>query len=242
MEILNDLLAFFMTLHWDVLLKIIGIDIILGLDNAIVIALACVALAPELRNKAVVIGTAGAILARILFLFIGFWLVGLPFVKLVAGAYLVYLAYGMLAGGGDDDHTGVAAKPTLWGAALTIVTADLLMSLDNVVALVGAAEGTGDHAFGYTVFGILLSIPIIIFASKGLVAIIDKFPVIIWLGGALIAFVGAEMMLKEPFIANFIGTDHLTMVVSAAVITACTVGLAFAKKMKQLAQIAASKA
>lgn len=229
MEFLAGIVAFFTTLHWDVLLKIVGIDIILGLDNAIVIALACAALAPELRNKAVVIGTAGAIAARIALLFIGFWLVGLPFVKMLAGIYLLYLAYTMLT---DDDHNDpdVKAKPTLMGAATTIILADLMMSLDNVVALVGAAEGTGDHAFGYTVFGILLSIPVIIFASKGLVALIDKFPVIIWLGSALIAFVGAEMLLKEPAIAAVLGDGEHTAVITASIITAAVVGRAAIKQ------------
>lgn len=243
MEFLNSILGFFLTLHWDVLAKVVGIDLILGLDNAIVIALACAALAPEMRNKAIVIGTAGAILARIVFLFVGFWLVGLPFVKLAAGAYLVYLAYGMVAGGDDDDDgSGIAAKTTMWGAALTIVTADLLMSLDNVVALVGAAEGTGSHAFGYTVFGILLSVPIIVFASKGLITLLDKFPVIAWLGSALIAWVGAEMLLKEPFLVEKLNLDHTTTLVSGAVIVACTLGLAFGRKLKKLNSIAQGQA
>lgn len=242
MEILQSILAFFTMLHWDVLAKVVGIDLILGLDNAIVIALACAALAPELRNKAIVIGTAGAILARILFLFIGFWLVGLPFVKLVAGAYLVYLAYSMVSNDDDDDGHGVAAKTTMWGAAITIVTADLLMSLDNVVALVGAAEGTGDHAFGYTVFGILLSIPIIIFASKGLMALLDKFPVIAWLGSALIAWVGAEMLLKEPFLVEKLNIDHGAAVLLGAVIVGATLALALAKKVKKLGKISQGKA
>lgn len=226
-----DILAFFTTLHWDVLLKVVGIDLILGIDNAIVIALACAALAPELRNKAIVIGTAGAIAARILFLFIGFWLVGLPLVKLFAGAYLVYLAFSMLSGAGDDDHA-VAAKPTMWGAALTIVLADLMMSLDNVVALVGAAEGTGDHAFGYTVFGILLSIPIIIFASKGLIKLLDKFPVIAWLGAGLIAWVGAEMMLKDQLMSAIVGIEHTTHLVVQGAVVLVTLGLAYAQKTR----------
>lgn len=214
---LFDLLA---NLHWDVLLKVIGIDLVLGLDNAIVIALACAALAPELRNKAVVIGTAGAILARILFLFIGFWLVSLPFVHLLAGAYLVYLGYSMVAKNNqEEDTTNVAAKSTMWGAAITIVTADLLMSLDNVVALVGAASGTGEHAFGYTVFGILLSIPIIIFASKGLLKLLDKFPIIVWAGAALIAWVGAEMLLKEPVILQMFEGNHTKLTVATMLIT-----------------------
>lgn len=231
MDFLTTVFTFIATLHWDVLLKVVGIDLVLGLDNAIVIALACAALAPEMRNKTIVLGTIGAILARILFLFIGFWLVGLPFVKLAAGVYLVYLAYSMLTSSGDDGQHGVAAKPSLLAAAATIVVADLALSLDNVVALVGAAEGTGDHAFGYTVFGILLSIPIIIFASKVLVSLVDKFPVIIWLGAGLIAWVGAEMILKEPFIATWVGSDYTGALLSTVVVTTCTVALAFTKKL-----------
>ena len=196
------MMEFLSTLHYAVLAKIVMIDIILGIDNAIIIAMACAALAPEQRNKAIVLGTAGAILARILFLFVGFWLVGIAGVKLIAGAYLIYLAYTMASGHGGDP--AIKSKTTLLGAATTIVIADIAMSLDNVIALVGVAEGTGEHAFGYTVFGILLSIPIIIFASKGLIKLIDKFPIIVWLGAALIAWVGTEMVFKEVFIKQYL--------------------------------------
>ena len=230
-EQIMDIINLLSNLHWDVLLKIVGVDLILGLDNAIIIALACAVLAPELRNKAIVIGTAGAILARILFLFIGFWLVGLPFVKFLAGGYLVYLAYSMLVSNNDEHN--ITAKPTVIGAATTILMADLLMSLDNVVALVGASEGTGSHAFGYTVFGILFSIPIIVFASKGLISIIDKFPVIIWLGSALIAYVGVEMLLKEPFITTHIQEGSLTNCIIAGTTVAVVMLLAFFKTRKK---------
>lgn len=222
-----DIINLLTNIHWGVLLKIIGIDVILGIDNAIIIALACASLAPELRNKAVIIGTAGAILARILFLFIGFWLVGLPFVKLLAGGYLVYLAYSMLVSNNEDHN--VSAKPTVVGAATTIVMADLLMSLDNVVALVGASEGTGEHAFAYTVFGILLSIPIIIFASKGLIKLIDKFPIIIWLGSALIGWVGMEMLLKEPFITEYVQTGSVLNISIAVTVLVSMLSLALFK-------------
>lgn len=206
-------------LHFTVLAKIVAIDLVLGIDNAVVIALAVAMLSVELRNKAIILGTAGAILARILFLFVGFWLVGLPFVKLLAGGYLVYLAYSMLKSG-DDDHE-VKQSTSMWGAIWVIVSADLMMSLDNVVALVGASEGTGDHAFGYTVFGILISIPIIIFASKFLVTLLDKFPVLVNLGAGLIAWVGIEMMLKEDFNKlQVILSDHTTSLTIAIAITA----------------------
>lgn len=206
-------------LHFGVLAKIVAIDLVLGIDNAVVIALAVAMLSVELRNKAIMLGTAGAILARILFLFIGFWLVGLPFVKLLAGGYLVYLAYSMLKSG-DEDHD-VKQSTSMWGAIWVIVSADLMMSLDNVVALVGASEGTGNHAFGYTVFGILISIPIIIFASKFLVTLLDKFPVLVNLGAGLIAWVGIEMMLKEDFNKlQVILSDHTTSLTIAIAITA----------------------
>jgi YjbE family integral membrane protein len=196
------MIEFLTTLHYAVLAKIVMIDLVLGIDNAIIIAMACAALAPEQRNKAIMLGTAGAIGARILFLFIGFWLVGLPFVKLLAGGYLLYLTYSILSS--SDDAHDIKAKPSLWGAAFTIVVADIAMSLDNVIALVGASESTGAHAFGYTVFGILISIPIIIFASKGLLKVIDKFPIVIWAGAALIGWVGVEMMFKESFIKDYL--------------------------------------
>lgn len=215
-------------IHYGVLAKIVGIDLILGIDNAVVIAMATASLAASQRNTAILFGTAGAILARILFLFIGFWLVGLPFVKFAAGAYLIYLAYSLLTQ--DEEGHDIAAKPSVWAAAGTIVVADLMMSLDNVVALVGASDGTGSHAFGYTVFGILLSIPIIVLASKGLLKLIDKFPIIVWAGAGLIAYVGAEMALKENFVHNLISGNHTFGLVIAAIVTTLTLTIAFLKK------------
>ena len=218
-------------IHWDVLIKIIMVDLLLGIDNAIIIAMAVSALALEQRNKAIFLGTAGAILARIAFLFIGFLLIGLPFVKLAAGGYLIYLAYSMMTS--VEDEPNVKKSASLWGAASTIVIADLLLSLDNVLALVGASESAGDHAFGYTVFGILFSIPVIILASKVLIKALDKFPIIMWVGAGLIAWIGMEMLLKEQFIHNLIGSGilHTGLMVG---VTAATVGGAYlVNKTKQ---------
>ena len=223
---------FFSDLHWLVLLKIVLIDIVMGVDNALIIAMAVSALALNLRNKAIILGTAGAILARILFLFIGFWLVGLPLVKALAGGYLIYLGYNMLTS--HEEDVSVAKKATIWGATVTIVMADLMMSLDNVVALVGASEGTGDHAFGYTVFGILLSIPIIVLASKVLIKLLDKYPILMWFGAGLIVWVGIEMLLKEPFILTYMTPNTATIIGLLTVVL--TLGLAY--KMKNSNNIA----
>lgn len=218
------MLDILLDLHWMVLLKIILIDIMLGVDNAIVIAMAVASLDVSKQNKAIMFGTAGAILFRIALLFVGFILVGIPFVKLFAGGYLVYLAFNMLKG--EDGHKDVGASSSMWGAVWTIVIADLMMSLDNVVALVGAADGTGDHAVWYTIFGIVLSIPIIIFASKFLVKLLEKFPALINLGAGLIAWVGVEMMMKEDFAKiGEILSNHTTNIVIASLLTAFIVFL-----------------
>lgn len=217
---------FIFLIDWLIVLKIIGVDLILGLDNAIVIALACAGLAESVRNKAVLLGTGGAIIARVAFLFVGFTLLSITGVKLLAGAYLVYLAYSLLNGTEDDDPN-IAAKTSMWGAVGTIVLADIMMSLDNVVAIAGAASDNA-HGFWYSVFGIALAIPIIVLASKFLLKMLDKFPVIMWAGSALIAYIGAELLLKEAFIKSAIdgiglGINHLDSIIG--LIAACVIML-----------------
>lgn len=223
---------FIFLIDWLIILKIIGVDLILGIDNAIVIALACAGLAEGVRNKAILIGTGGAILARIAFLFIGFTLLALPAVKFIAGAYLVYLAYSLLTSQ-DEGDPDIKSKSSMWGAIGTIVLADVMMSLDNVIA-VSSASGGSEHGFAYSVFGIALAIPIIIFASKFLLKALDKFPVIMWLGSALIAYIGVELLLKENLVHEFIvgmGVNHLATIITV-VTTAVTVGLAYLSTYK----------
>lgn len=223
---------FIFLIDWLIVLKIIGVDLILGIDNAIVIALACAGLAEGVRNKAILIGTGGAILARIAFLFIGFTLLALPAVKFIAGAYLVYLAYSLLTSQ-DEGDPDIKGKSSMWGAIGTIVLADVMMSLDNVIA-VSSASGGSEHGFAYSVFGIALAIPIIIFASKFLLKALDKFPVIMWLGSALIAYIGVELLLKENLVHEFIvglGVNHLATIITV-ITTAVTVGLAYLSTYK----------
>jgi len=223
---------FIFLIDWLIVLKIVGVDLILGIDNAIVIALACAGLAEGVRNKAILIGTGGAILARIAFLFIGFTLLALPAVKFIAGAYLVYLAYSLLTSQ-DEGDPDIKGKSSMWGAIGTIVLADVMMSLDNVIA-VSSASGGSEHGFAYSVFGIALAIPIIIFASKFLLKALDKFPVIMWLGSALIAYIGVELLLKENLVNEFIvglGVNHLATIITV-ITTAVTVGLAYLSTYK----------
>lgn len=194
---------FIMSIDWVAVLKIVGIDILLGGDNAIVIALACSALAPEVRNKAIAFGTAGAVLARVLFLAIATWLMGFQYVKLFAGLYLFYIAYSLLLET-EEDGDDIPKKTNIWGAVFTVVTADAMMSLDNVLAVTSASQSAGEHALFYAIFGIALSIPIIVYGSQLIIKAMDKFPAIIWVGGMLLGWVAVEMIISDATIkSNF---------------------------------------
>lgn len=192
---------FIMSIDWVSVLKIIGVDILLGGDNAIVIALACASLAPEVRNKAIAFGTAGAVLARILFLAIATWIMGFQYVKLFAGLYLFYIAYSLLLNT-EEDGDDVPQKTSIWGAVLTVVSADAMMSLDNVLAVSSIAHTSGGNALYYAIFGIAISIPIIVYGSQLIIKIMDKYPVVIWFGGMLLGWVAVEMIISDETVKN----------------------------------------
>lgn len=199
----------FSEIDWPALVKIIGIDIMLGVDNAIVIALACSALPQSMRRRAVILGTAGAVILRaILLVFAGF-LIGLSYVKFFAGAYLLYLGYKLLMESDSDPE--VSSPEKTFDAVKTIIVADFMMSLDNVLAVVGAAQSAGAHSTWYAIGGIVLSIPIIVFGAQGIMRLMDRFPVIIWLGAGLLGWVGAEMMLADPILSSYVTRVHLSL-------------------------------
>lgn len=198
-------MEFLQSLEWGAILKIIGIDIMLGVDNAIVIALACAALPSHLRRKAILWGTAGAVgLRAILLVFAGF-LMGVPYIKAVAGAYLLYLGYKLLVENDEESHA-VAPADRVWTAVKTILIADFMMSLDNVLAVAGAAESAGAHSTLYAIAGIVLSIPVIIFGATGLMGIMKRFPVIVWVGGGLLGWVGVEMVITDIVMSSVIAS------------------------------------
>lgn len=192
------------SIDWGAILKIIGIDVMLGVDNAIVIALACASLPVNMRKNAVLWGTAGAVgLRAILLAFAGF-LMGLHWVKLIAGAYLLYIGFKLLSQQNNEHQ--VASPDHVFGAIKTIIVADLMMSLDNVLAVVGAAQSAGEHSTLYAIGGIVLSIPVIIFGSQGIMKLMDRFPLIIWMGAGLLGWVGAEMMITDPVLKSYIAS------------------------------------
>lgn len=218
-------MEFLASLDWAAIFKIVMIDLLLGLDNAIVIALACATLAVSVRNKAILLGTAGAILLRAVLLVFATFLLGVPFLKLVAGAYLVFIGYKLLTT--HEEEPDVAQKDTIWGAVWTIIVADFMLSLDNVMAVAGAASGT-EHSTIYAIAGIVLSIPVIVYGAKYLSGLMDKFPVIIWIGAAMLGVVGAEMLVSDPMFVEYIG--DVNHIVAKVVGGALVVGAAFLHK------------
>lgn len=200
---------FLQSIDWLAVLKIVGIDIMLGVDNAIVIALACAALPLEMRKRAVILGTAGAVGLRAVLLVFAGYLMGLTWVKLIAGAYLLYIGYKLLMESGEEHE--VDSPNRIFDAVKTIIVADFMMSLDNVLAVVGAAQSAGNHSTAYAIAGIVLSIPVIVFGAQGIMQLMERFPVIIWLGAGLLGWVGAEMMITDPVLSDYITRVHMTM-------------------------------
>lgn len=201
-------MEFLATIEWAAVFKIVMIDLLLGLDNAIVIALACASLAVSVRGKAILLGTAGAIALRAILLVFATFLLGVPYLKLIAGLYLVFIGYKLLTGHEDDPE--VAQKSTIWGAVWTIIVADFMLSLDNVMAVAGAASAAGEHSTIYAVAGIVISIPIIIYGAKYLSGLMDRFKVIIWIGAAMLGVVGAEMIVSDAHFIQYVGeVNHL---------------------------------
>ena len=201
------------------ILQIIWIDLLLSGDNAVVIALACRSLPPHLRKSGIVLGAAVAILLRIIFAAIISNLLAIPLLKVVGGLLLLWIAV-KLAKGEEAEEKNIAASDKLYKAVWTIAIADAVMSLDNVVAI--AAVSRGDPwLFG---FGLALSIPLIMVGSQIIMKMIEKFPIIVWAGAALLGWIAGEMIATDRAIADRFGLEpHSNMVYVAAAIGAALV-------------------
>lgn len=188
------MIEFFQSLNWMVVVQIILIDILLGGDNAIVIALACRRLPDHLRIKGIVWGTAGAIVVRIVLIFFAVSLLALPWVKTVGGLLLLWIGVKLLAEN-EDGHDHIDGGEQLWSAIRTIIVADLVMSMDNVVAVASAAEqANADHKIALVAFGIVISIPIVVWGSSVVLKIMDRVPAVITGGAALLGYLGGAMI------------------------------------------------
>ena len=177
------------------MLAIVLIDLVLAGDNAIVIALAARNLPAEHQRKAIIWGTVGAIAVRSVMTVCVVWLLKIPGLMLVGGLGLLWIAYKLISDASEGDHEGGAAT-TFWGAMKTIIVADALMGVDNVLGVAGAANGS----FDLVVLGLLISIPIVVLGSQLVLRLVEKWPVIIHLGAAVLAFTAAQMIVNEKFL------------------------------------------
>jgi YjbE family integral membrane protein len=180
---------------WSALLAIILIDLVLAGDNAIVIALAARNLPPTLQKKAILWGTVGAIAVRSAMTLVVVWLLKIPGLMLIGGLGLLWIAYKLLADQGGDEHDGPVAS-TFWGAMKTIVVADALMGIDNVLGVAGAANGS----MSLVILGLLISVPIVVYGSQVVLKLVERFPIIIQFGAAVLAFTAAKMIIGEQLL------------------------------------------
>lgn len=194
----------FLTAHfWIAVGQIIMIDILLGGDNAVVIALACRRLPPAQRTKGILWGTFGAIVLRVILIAFALTLLSVPFLKLIGAALLVWIGVKLLLPEHEDEHANIQASDRLWGAVKTVIVADLVMSVDNVIAIAGAAQGAGEtHQLPLVIFGLIVSIPIIVWGSQMVLRLMDRYPIIITLGGMLLGWIAGTMAVTDPAVAN----------------------------------------
>ncbi|MFD2617100.1 TerC family protein [Terrilactibacillus laevilacticus] len=195
------------------ILNIIFIDIILGGDNAVVIALACRRLPETKRNKAIILGTGLAVILRILLTAVLVSLLNVPFLLFIGGILLIIIAIKLLIN--HDEGVNVRAGQSLFSAVRTIVFADLVMGLDNILAIAGASKG---H-IGLVAIGLVFSVPIIVWGSKLILLSMEKVPGLIYIGGGVLGYTASEMITEEPKIQFiFENNPHLQHIIMISII------------------------
>jgi YjbE family integral membrane protein len=184
---------------WLAVLQIIWIDLLLSGDNAVVIALACRKLPPRQRLWGVVLGTMVAISLRVVFAGVVTTLMQVAYLKLVGGALLLWIAVKLLGPDENGKNGEIEAVDTLWRAIRIVAIADVVMSLDNVIAIAAVAERFDPpHNYALLMFGLAVSIPLIMSGAAIVMAMIDRFPIIVWAGGALLGWIAGEIIAKDP--------------------------------------------
>lgn len=218
------MIEFLTTLSWAAVLQIIIIDILLGGDNAVVIALACRNLPQHQRTKGILWGTAGAIVLRVILIAFAVTLLQVPFLKLVGGALLIWIGMKLLVPENADAHGNLEGSGSLMGAIKTVIVADLVMSVDNVIAIAGAAQQADpDHQLGLVIFGLLVSIPLIVWGSQLVLKLIDRFPLVVLAGAALLGWIAGGMMITDIAVVGQIGEPSSALKYGASALGALLV-------------------
>jgi len=221
---------------WSGLAQIILVNIILSGDNALVIALACRNLQKKHQTPAIVIGSAGAIVLRIIFVLIIDQLLKIGYLKLVGGLLLLWIGI-KLVQGEEEGEDGVKAAGSLWGAVRTIVIADAVMSLDNAIAIAAAAHGD----VVLIVLGLIISIPLIIFGATLIMLLLNRFPIIVIAGGALLGWIAGEVIATDPTYAEWLAarvphTELVFEIGGAAIVVAAGYFLQWRARKRERAE------
>ena len=191
------MIEFFQELNWVIVGQIILIDILLGGDNAIVIALACRHLPDHMRFKGIVGGALGAIVIRIILIAFAVTLLTVPYLKIIGGVLLLWIGVKLLLSE-EEENEEIDGGDRLITAIKTVIIADLVMSIDNVIAVAGAAEqANADHKLVLVVFGIMVSIPVVIWGSSVILRIMDRVPAVVTMGAALLGYLGGSMIATD---------------------------------------------
>lgn len=211
----------FFSAPWlSALLAIVLIDLVLAGDNAIVIALAARQLPAHLQKKAIIWGTVGAIIVRSAMTVGVVWLLKIPGLMLVGGLGLVWVAYKLLLPQGGNGEPHQPAAMTFWGAMKTIVIADALMGVDNVLGVAGAAKGS----FDLVIIGLLISVPIVVWGSTLVLRLVERFPIITYVGAGVLAYTAAHMVVSEPLLDDVFDPSVLNRVLAHAVLIVGVLG------------------
>src|SRR3954468_21557600 len=199
---------------WLAALKIIFVNIILSGDNAVVIAMACLTLPPKQRLWGMILGAGVAVLLRVIFTLVIAQAMAFPYLKLVGGALLFYVAIKLVTEDADGEDEGVEGAHTLWRAVRIVAIADIVMSLDNVIAIAAAAKSAAAQvAFVHAaaikstliIIGLATSVPLIVAGSAILMALLERFRILVWAGGALLGWVAGDILITDPALVGWIG-------------------------------------
>jgi YjbE family integral membrane protein len=213
---------------WVAVFQIIWIDLLLSGDNAVVIALACRQLPPNQRVWGIAVGTLVAIGLRIVFTGMVTTLMTMPYLKLIGGVLLIWIAIKLLAGEEESDDENIKPVANLWHAVRIIVIADAVMSLDNVIAIAMAAHGN----YALLMFGLAVSIPLIMAGSALVISLLERFPIIVWGGAALLGWIAGEIMARDPLISGHLdpAAAHTTSMVGAVLGALFVVGVGLIRR------------
>ena len=192
-------------LIWGKLFEIILLNVILSGDNAVVIALACRALAPEQRTKGIALGAAVAVVLRIAFTVVIASLLSMPFLRVVGAGLLVWIAVKLLVEEEGQDEDSIAASSKLWKVVQTVAIADIVMSLDNVLAIAGVAR----DSMALLIAGLVISIPLIVVGASLITNLLTRFPILVWAGAGLLGWVAGEMLDSDPWLIGRFGAELL---------------------------------